>query len=60
MSIAEYNGGTIVAMGGKNCVGIACDLRLGTQFLQVSNNFTKVFKIQDNILLGLAGLATDV
>lgn len=29
MSIFEYNGGSIVAMAGKNCVAIACDRRLG-------------------------------
>lgn len=47
-------------MGGKNCVAIASDLRLGTQFLQISNSFSKIFNIQDGIILGLAGLATDV
>ena len=60
MSIDEYNGGTMVGMVGDGCVGIACDRRLGKQMLTVSNKFQKVFKYQDNIIMGLAGLATDV
>jgi 20S proteasome subunit beta 3 len=60
MSIDEYNGGTMVGMVGKGCVGIACDRRLGKQMLTVSNKFQKVFKMQDNIIMGLAGLASDV
>lgn len=38
----EYNGGSVVAMVGKNCVAIACDLRLGNQALTVATNFEKV------------------
>jgi hypothetical protein len=29
MSIFDYNGGSIIAMSGKNCVGIAADRRIG-------------------------------
>jgi 20S proteasome subunit beta 3 len=47
-------------MIGKNCVAVAADTRLGVQFQTVATNFQKVFKIQDNILMGLSGLATDV
>lgn len=46
-------------MVGKDCVAIACDLRLGMQALTVSNNFPKVFQYGD-VFLGLTGLATDV
>lgn len=60
MSIDEYNGGTMVGMVGKNSVGIATDRRLGKQMLTVSNHFQRVFKMQDNIILGLSGLASDV
>lgn len=52
-------GGAAVAMAGKNCVAIACDLRLGMQGLGVSANFEKIFEF-DNAFLGLTGLATDV
>jgi len=48
-----------VAMVGKDCVAIACDLRLGMQALTVSNNFPKIFGYGD-VYLGLTGLATDV
>ena len=58
--IFEYNGSAIVAMAGKNCVGIACDRRLGIQQLQtVSANFEKVYPASEKTLVGYAGLATD-
>jgi 20S proteasome subunit beta 3 len=47
-------------MAGKDCVAIACDLRLGLQALTVSNNFPKIFQYGDHVFLGLTGLATDV
>jgi len=60
MSILEYNGAAMIAMAGKDCVGIAADRRLGIQAQTVSTDFTKVFKMNDNIHVGLGGLATDV
>ncbi|RKF63820.1 Proteasome subunit beta type-3 [Erysiphe neolycopersici] len=53
------NGGACVAMAGKDCVAIACDLRLGLQALTISNNFPKIFNYGD-VYLGITGLATDV
>ena len=47
-------------MVGRDCVAIACDLRLGMQALTVSNNFPKIFQYGDHVFLGLTGLATDV
>jgi len=47
-------------MVGKNCVAIGVDTRLGVQLQTIATNFQKVFKIQDNILMGLTGLATDI
>ena len=49
----------MVAMTGKDCVAIACDLRLGSQSLGVSNRFEKIFNF-GHVFLGLTGLATDV
>lgn len=46
-------------MVGKDCVAIACDLRLGLQALTVSNNYPKIFPY-GNVYLGLTGLATDI
>ena len=53
-------GGAMVALAGKNCVALGCDKRFGVQMTTIAMNMIKVFKIQDNILLGLTGLATDV
>lgn len=49
-----------MAMVGKDCIAIACDLRLGNQSLGLSNNFEKIFQLGDKTFLGLTGLATDV
>lgn len=38
-SILNYNGGCVVAMKGKNCVAIACDLRFGVQAQTISTDF---------------------
>lgn len=56
----DYNGSAMIAMKGKNCVAIATDTRLSTQLMTVSQSMQKVFKVNDNCLFGLAGLATDV
>ncbi|KAJ9668825.1 proteasome core particle subunit beta 3 [Coniosporium apollinis] len=56
----SINGGACVAMTGKDCVAIACDLRLGLQALTISNNFPKIFSYSPSVYLGLTGLATDV
>ena len=53
-------GGSMVALAGENCVTLACDKRMGVQMTTIAMNMIKVFKIQDNILMGLTGLSTDV
>ncbi|KAI7879009.1 N-terminal nucleophile aminohydrolase [Lichtheimia hyalospora FSU 10163] len=60
MSIMQYNGGSVVAMVGKNCVAIAADKRLGQQFMTVSTEFQKIFRGAEKSFIGLPGLATDV
>ncbi|KAI9304596.1 nucleophile aminohydrolase [Cunninghamella echinulata] len=60
MSIMEYNGGSVVAMVGKNCVAIAADKRLGQQFMTVSTDFQKIYQASEKSFIGLPGLATDV
>lgn len=59
-SILSYNGSAVIAMCGKNCVGIACDRRFGIQQQTLSNDFDKVFKINDKLFIGLPGLVTDM
>jgi 20S proteasome subunit beta 3 len=41
----EINGGSVVAMMGKNCVAIASDLRLGRESIGVAHNFDKVSQL---------------
>jgi hypothetical protein len=57
MSIMDYNGGSVVAMVGKDCVAIASDLRLGNQALGVASNFQKVNRrvrsVQEEMILSL-------
>ncbi|KAI6031425.1 hypothetical protein PISMIDRAFT_671280 [Pisolithus microcarpus 441] len=60
MSIMEYNGGSVIAMVGKDCVAIASDLRFGNQSLGIASNFQRMFPVTDRTYLGLAGLGTDV
>ncbi|KAJ2932792.1 hypothetical protein H1R20_g4302, partial [Candolleomyces eurysporus] len=60
MSIMDHNGGSVIAMLGKDCVAIAADMRLGNQALGISSNFQRVFSVTDRIYVGLPGLATDV
>ncbi len=54
------NGNAMIAMAGKNCVAIATDTRLGVQLMTIDTNFQRVFKVNDNTIMGISGLATDV
>lgn len=56
---SEINGGSCLAMIGKDCVAIACDLRLGLQSVGISGDFEKIFQY-GGVFVGLTGLATDV
>lgn len=56
----SYNGSAVVAMIGKDCVGIASDRRFGVQAQTVSMNAQKIFTMGPRLYLGLSGLATDI
>lgn len=56
---SEINGGSALAMVGKDCVVIGSDLRMGLQSVGIANNFEKVFAF-NGVHLALTGLATDV
>lgn len=56
----EYNGGSVLAMVGKDCFAIASDKRFGVQLQTMSMNFPKTFKIHDHLYCGLVGLQTDI
>jgi len=55
-----YNGSGILAMVGKDCVGICSDNRLGAYQQTISTDFRKVFRVHDHLFIGLCGLASDV
>lgn len=42
MSIMDYNGGTVLAMAGDECICIASDLRFGEQMTTVAVDQKKV------------------
>lgn len=56
----DLTGSAIIGMVGENCVGIAADRRLGLQLSMIACDFTKVFPMTKKLLVGLAGLSTDV
>lgn len=58
--MSKYNGSALVAMTGKNCVAIGCDRRFGVNLLTVSTDFNRIFRVNDRILFGMSGIATDV
>ena len=59
MSISHYNGGSVVAMVGKDCVGIACDKRMGARYCTIDTNFNKIYEMGPQLFVGIPGLATD-
>ncbi|KAH8740151.1 proteasome component [Cryptosporidium ryanae] len=61
MSILSYNGGSILAMKGKECVAFATDMRLGSnQYRTIATNFDKIIRPSSKTLIGFSGLATDI
>ncbi|CAG8477893.1 9562_t:CDS:2 [Ambispora gerdemannii] len=58
--IDEYNGGSVLAMLGKNCVAIASDKRFGMKLMTLGTEFPKIFQATDKIYIAMAGLATDI
>jgi 20S proteasome subunit beta 3 len=56
----NYNGSAMIAMVGKDCVGIAADRRLGKQLTTISCDCPKIYEIQPSCMIGMTGLYTDV
>ena len=50
----------MLAMAGNQCVGIASDRRFGAYQQTIAMDMERVFKINNRILIGFAGLGTDV
>ncbi|XP_018644948.1 proteasome subunit beta 3 (T01 family) [Schistosoma mansoni] len=59
MSILAHNGSAVIAMSGKDCAAIACDLRFGVNLQTISTDFTKVYPLGPRLYVGFPGLATD-
>jgi len=60
MGMGEYNGGSVLAMSGKNCVAIVCDMRFGVrQLMTVGLNNMKIHQLTEKCMTGLCGLQTD-
>lgn len=56
-----YNGGAVVAMAGKRCVGLASDMRFGMdKFQTVSSQFPKLYCVGPRLYLGMTGLISDI
>jgi len=60
LQITSYNGCALIAMVGENCFAIASDRRLGINFQTIATDFQCVFKIHDQLYIGLSSLATEV
>lgn len=60
MSIMEYNGGSVLAMKGKDCVAIAADKQFGVQGRTMSTKFQRVYQFGPKLFVAIPGLGTDV
>lgn len=56
----NYNGGSLIAMKGKDCVAIASDKYFGSDRSIKSSKFQRIFQFGPKTFVGLCGLATDV
>lgn len=59
MSALQYNGGSVLAMAGKECFVIISDNRLGEQLKTISMQVPKLHVINDSVVVGLTGLRSD-
>ncbi|KCV68425.1 20S proteasome subunit beta 3 [Fonticula alba] len=60
MSIMSYNGSAMLAMVGRDCVAIASDTQLSANGQMISTDFQRVHMVNNNVMIGMSGLATDV
>jgi 20S proteasome subunit beta 3 len=56
----ESQGGSVIAMKGKDCVAIASDLGFHSDRYIKGTNTPKVFKIHDKLFIGFSGLLGDI
>mmetsp|Transcript_37516 Transcript_37516/g.58584 ORF Transcript_37516/g.58584 Transcript_37516/m.58584 type:complete len:223 (-) Transcript_37516:96-764(-) len=56
----DMNGGSVLAMAGKNCVAVAVDKRFGVGPQMIDSSAKRVIKIHNRLLTGLGGFDSDV
>merc|ERR1711957_958442 len=56
----DYNGGTTLAVAGKDFCIVAGDTRMSTGFSIKSRNVSKIYKLAGNVVLGTAGFRGDI
>merc|ERR1719446_1328485 len=56
----DYNGGTVLAVAGKDFSIVAGDTRMSTGFSFKSRNVSKIFKINSKVVLGTGGFRGDI
>lgn len=56
----ENNGGTVVAVSGKDYTIVASDTRLGSGYSVPSRYVSRVLKLTDKVVLASSGMQTDI
>jgi 20S proteasome subunit beta 6 len=56
----DYNGGTVLAVAGKNFSIVAGDTRMSTGFNIKSRSVSKIFQINSKTVLGTGGFRGDI
>lgn len=56
---SKLYGGSILAMKGKNAIVMVGDRRLGYNLSTVNNNFTKIFPLTPQVVIGLTSFVPD-
>merc|ERR1719335_212299 len=56
----DYNGGTVLAVAGKDFAIVAGDTRMSTGFNIKSRNVSKIYKINSKTVLGTGGFRGDI
>jgi len=56
----DINGGSVLAMAGKDCVAIAVDKRFGVGPQLINSSAKRILKVHGRLLVGVGGFDSDV